>query len=187
MQRQERIIAIVTIVLYLVLILVAVFVWGAYSNWFTTDFEFIYLKSGNTRLLQNQTYNFGNVRLSVHQFGLKKGYSVKIVTALDTNLSYTVDGADMEYALELAGKDVTNAFDIDFDDDGFVLHGRDFYTEDLLAKVYPDSDTHLVSQNVIMYYKMTVTDVAGEHSFVLSFTTLVHALDIEVKPGQIVF
>lgn len=185
MNKQERIITIVTVAVLLLAVLVFVLVWGAYSNWFKTDFEYIYLKS-RERLQQDEVYTLGNVQLDVKQFGFKSGYTVNIYIAPDEDFVYTVNGVHKDFAIELSDQDVAEAFSIDLSKRSFVLHARQVELEDVLQCLYPEQDVKVVTiLNKPVNYVLVVSSVSGEHTFELTFQPLVHVTDIEVDPDHV--
>ena len=185
MDKQEKIITISTVALLVLIALVILLVWGAYSNWFTTDFEFIYLESGGERLQLAEIYRFGDVKLDVHQFGGKRGYSVKIVPDSNEDFTYTVDGKYFNF-LALSDKDLCKAFDLQISKHSFELHARGLYILDVLRALYPEQDVQLISApEQPVYYKLIVTSANGEHCFELTFRCYLPVTDLEVDPDHV--
>lgn len=185
MDKQEKIITIVTVALLVLAAVIVVLVWGAYSNWFKTDFEYLYLTSNGERLQQYEKYRLGDVRLDVHQFGGKSGFSVRVVALAEEDFTYTVDGKYYNFVDELAGKDVTEAFGVVLGKKSFVLHCRSDIL-DILQSIYPNSVVVLISEiNQPIYFRLVVTDKAAKHSFELTFRCKMSVTDIEIDPDHI--
>lgn len=185
MDKQEKIITVATVALLVLAVVVAVLVWGGYSNWFTTDFEYIYLKAGGERLQQNEVYVLGNTQLDVKQFGGKHGYSVKVTAASNEDFVFTVDGKYCSYLEEVSDKDLTDIFDIDTDKSNFMLHARNLSPIVMLQKLYPGHEVALIGEPVPVLYKLTVTDAAEKHSFELTFRCNSPVTDVELDPDHV--
>ncbi len=186
MDKQEKVITVVSVALLVLAAVIVVIVWGAYSNWFQTGFEHIYLKA-DQRLQQDNVYNIGNAKIAVRQFGFKTGYNVKIIAAADEDFLYTVDGEWKEYSQHIAGKDVTKLFNIQTSKRSFVMHARDISLDDVFAILYPGSTVQLVGDGIVMKYKMIVSDASNLHSFELTFLSVTSITDIEVYPDNTIF
>ena len=186
MDKQEKIITIVTVALLVLIALVILLVWGAYSNWFTTDFEFIYLKSGGERLQQAEIYRLGNVKLDVRQFGGKRGYSVKIFANSTEDFTYVVDGKYYNYIEKISDTDLTEIFDVRCEKNSIFIHAKDLYVLDVLKAFYPDEEVAIVSEpEQPVLYKLIVTDNSGKNSFELQFHCRLSVTDIEVDPDHV--
>lgn len=186
-KHEEKFITICTIVLLVIFCAVFVVVWGYYSDWFTTSFEFVFVSSGSQRLHQDAVYRLGDVRLDVRQFGLKHGYSVYVVPVSEEDFVYNVDGVPHSYLDTLLGKDVSAAFGIVQGESSFELHAKDMFLEDMLQAVYPGRDVQIVlaPQQAVMY-KLVVTGHDGKHCCELMFYCRGIA-GIEVVPDHVVF
>ena len=170
MDKQEKLITIMTVALLVLVAVIVVLIWGGYSNWFKTKFEYIYLTSNGERLQQSDVYRLGNVDLKVKQFGCKTGYTVQIEAVSDEDFVFTVDGKHYNYLDEVPGKDLTAAFNIEMGKRSMLLHARNVDVIALLESLYPDSDVQLVSPlDEPVLLKMTVLDEAGKHAFELTF------------------
>lgn len=185
MARQERSIIILTAAFLALAAVIVVLVWGGYSNWFNTDFEYIYLTSNGERLQQSESYCLGDVQLDVHQFGGKSGYSVRVVALADEDFTYTVDGKYYNFVDELAGKDITEAFGVVSGKRSFVLHARSDIL-DILQAIYPNSVVALISDvDQRVHFQLVVTDKAAKHSFELIFCCKMSVTDIEIDPDHV--
>lgn len=188
MDKHEKIITILTAVLLVLIVVIVVLVWGGYSNWFKTDFEYIYLKSGGERLQQSEIYYLGNVKFDVCQFGFKSGYTVKVVVTSNEDFIYTVDDKYYSYLENIAGQDVTAAFNVDYGKKNFVVRAYNVLITDILQSFYPGSEVALISvPKQPALYKLIVADEASKHSFELTFSTVLPVSDIEVNPDHMLF
>lgn len=186
MDKQQKLIISLTAAFLVLVAVIILLVYGAYSNWFKTGFEHIYLKSGGERLQQSEIYRLGNTQLDVSQFGGKRGFSVKIVAASDEDFTYTVDGKYFNYIKEISEKDLTKIFGVESDKRSIFIHARDIYVLDVLQAVYPESDVQLVSipQQPVLY-KMIVTNKSGKHSFELTFCCRIPVTGIELDSDHV--
>lgn len=187
MDKQEKIITIATVALLVLVVLVIVLVWGYYSNWFTTSFERIYLEANGQRLQQAEIYRLGNVKFNVKQFGFKRGFSVNVVVASDEDFIYSVDGIYYKSSEALLDKDLIGLFDVQLDEESFVLRAHNVCVSDLLKALYPKQEVQLISKpEQPILFKLTVTSNDGKHSFSLTFNCRLDIVDdIDVYPNHV--
>ena len=185
MGKQEKLVIWLTVAMLVLAAVIVVLVWGGYSNWFKTDFEHIYLVADGKRLQQSEVYRLGNVEFDVRQFGLKSGYAVNVFACPEEDFTYTVDGKYYNFVEELGGKDVTAAFDVVPSKRSFVLHAR-IGIRDILQKLYPDNTIEIISNlDQPIFFRLVVTDRAGNHCFEMKFRCLLSVTDIEVDPDHV--
>lgn len=183
MARQERTIIILTAAFLVLAAVIVVLVWGGYSNWFQTDFEHIYLTSNGTRLQQSEVYRLGNVKLKVHQFGGKRGFTVKIVPESNEDFVFMVDEEIHHYRNEV--EDLTSGFDVEIDGNNFIIHGKKSIGE-VLQSMYPDHTVTIPSGSLdYISYRCIVTSSDGKYSFEFVFKSCTRVIDIEVDPDHV--
>lgn len=180
MDKQQKLIIGLTVIFLVLVVVIILLVYGAYSNWFKTDFEYIYLKSGDDRLQQAEIYRLGNSQFDIKQFGGKRGFTVEIVAASNEDFTYTVDGKYYNFIEEISDKDLTDIFGVELNKSSIIVHAKDIYVSDVLQAMYPESNVRIISlpeQPVL--YKLIVTNKSGKHRFELTFYCRISVTDVE--------
>ena len=185
---REKYVTIVTVALLVIAAVVVVLVWGAYSDWFKSSFEYVFLTSNGKHLSQSNVYQFGNGVFDVHQFGFKSGFKAKIIPVLENDFVFSVDGFFKNYQTDFANKELSAVFGLVCEKNRIKCNASNLDISDILQWFYPDQLVEiLVPPSATLLFKLVVTDLAEKHMFELTFRCAVNVSDVTIECGNIIF
>lgn len=183
--QQQKTVAIIFVVILVVVALVALAVGAFYTENFKHPISFVYLSSGNKRIMQDCNLKLGNGYFKVHTLMPNAEFDVKIYPAGD-DFTYTVDGETYTW-LGDEEMDLSNVFALKKDDEGFSVRCSRLSMTTVLQRIYPEQTVDLPDlDEYAVHFKLVVT--SGTHNLTLSFCNLLIPLEsIDINPSFILF
>lgn len=183
--QQQKTVAIIFVIILLVVASVALAVGAFYTENFKHPISFVYLSSGNKRIMQDCNLKLGNGYFKVHTLIPNAEFDVKIYPAGD-DFTYTVDGETYSWLAD-EEMDLSNVFALKKDDEGFSVRCARLSMTAVLQRMYPEQTVVLPElDEKAVHFKLVVT--SDNHSLTLSFCNLLIPLDsIELDPSFILF
>lgn len=165
-------------ILLIALLIAGVGFFWRYTNGFNEDFKTFYLEYGGERILTSSSAldltGGTEARFDVkYTFDLAekepRGYSVKIAANAEEDFDFRVDGKNYAWSRQT---DITEAFDIERDDDYFVLNlPLDCSPKDILETLYDGSEIETGTlPEAARYYTLVVTSYNGEEFCEIDFS-----------------
>lgn len=148
-----------------------------YTNGFNEDFKTFYVEyDGKQILTENITMTFGadtepkfSVKYTFDGSDEKRDYSVKVTANASIDFEYTVDGERYLYSKT---KDLSDAFGIDKQSDGFTLHiTNELNIQNVLRRVCGSNDATVprTVESIEYPYMLVITSYNGNVKYNIAF------------------
>lgn len=184
--QQQKIVAAVVAIILLIVVAFLLIVGAVFSEGFKHPVAFVYVSSGNKRIMQDCTVALGNGYFEVHTLLPNADFDVKILPTGE-DFKFLVDGAEHSWLSE--ENDVAKAFNLKRYEKGFSVRCKDLTVLDVLQCLYPGKDVKVSAATVEhdVHYKLVISTADNKHSIGLSFRCIVGVDGIELDSPSIVF
>lgn len=180
--QQQKMVAIVFVIILIVVVFVALAVGVFYTDNFTHPISYVYLSSGNKRIMQDCDLILGNGYFMVHTLVPNAEFDVKICPAGD-DFAYTVDGETYSW-LAVEEIDLSNLFALKNDGGKISVKCYGLTVATVLEKMYLGQTVILPElDETAVHFKLVVT--TGDYALTLRFCPLL--ITVELDPPFILF
>lgn len=180
--QQQKIVAIILVILVLLAVVIGLIVTAFYTDNFTHSFAYVYLTSGNQRIMQDSTVSLGDGYFEVHVLNNCE-WDVEILPAGE-DFSYVVD---REIYSWLSITNLDKVFQLVKLDVRFSVRCRDVTVQDVMNEMYPGKNVVCpVDTTDEAHFKLVVTTSEGK-SITLTFRCIISVDSVEVDLPAIIF
>lgn len=182
--QQQKIVAAVVAIILLIVVAFLLIVGAVFSEGFKHPIAFVYVSSGNKKIMEDCTVALGNGYFEVHTLLPNSDFDVKILpTGKDFRFAA---GHEMRSWLEDEERDLSAGFDVHKYKNGFSLRCKDVTVQSVLEALYPGESVVVADVDEHQpLFKLIVT--SGNHSLTLTFRCIVGVDGIELDSPSIVF